>query len=192
MTLNTKIEALLFWKGEPIAISKIASLLKVEEAEVTIALAELEQVLEKRGVVLVLKEDEVMLGTAPELGPLFETIVKEEQMSDLSKASLETLTIILYRGPIAKQEIDYIRGINSNFILRSLLVRGLVERVENPKDRRSFLYKPTFDLLSHLGIQKIENLPEYEAVSQEINQLETEPEKEEMEKNIPLKSEQHG
>ena len=93
---------------------------------------------------------------------------------DLGKAALETLTIILYRAPVSKGELDYIRGVNSSFILRNLLVRGLVERSINPNDKRSFVYRPTFDLLSHLGIAKIEDLPEYESVGQEIKKFEQE------------------
>ena len=172
MTLDAKIEALLFWKGEPLTIKKIGVLLGASETDIHDALPVLAEKLSGRGVALIQKEDEVMLGTAPELSKIFEAIVKEELSSDLSKASLETLTIILYRGPIAKADIDYIRGINSGFMLRALLVRGLIERIENPKDRRSFLYKPTFDLLTQLGIHRIDELPEYEAVLKEMSDVE--------------------
>jgi len=109
-----------------------------------------------------------MLGTAPEMGELIEALIKEELSKDLGKAGLETLSIVLYRGPISRSKIDYIRGVSSTFILRNLLVRGLVERVSNPDDQRSFLYKPTFELLSYLGISRIEDLPEYDAVKQEL------------------------
>ena len=110
-----------------------------------------------------------MLGTAKELSPLIEQLTKEELTKDLGKAGLETLSIILYQGPITRADIDYIRGVNSQFIVRNLLIRGLVERVENPKDARSFLYKTTLDLLSHLGISKIEELPEYAQVREDID-----------------------
>ncbi len=179
MTLESKIEALLFWKGEPLAIARIAHLLKVPPPDVAAALPRLAAELSGRGVTMIQKEDEVSLGTAPELSSIFEQIVKDELAGDLSKASIETLTIVLYRGPVSKQNIDYIRGINSGFILRSLLVRGLVERVENPSDRRSFLYKPTFELLEHLGLRRIEDLSEYEAVIKEMSEAETAREKEE-------------
>jgi segregation and condensation protein B len=129
---------------------------------------ELEAVLKGRGLTLVQTDEEVMLGTAKELSPLIEKLTKDELSRDLGKAGLETLSIILYQGPITRAEIDYIRGVNSQFIVRNLLIRGLVERVENPKDARSFLYKTTLELLSHLGISKIEDLPEYEAVRKEI------------------------
>jgi chromosome segregation and condensation protein ScpB len=69
---------------------------------------------------------------------------------------------------LSRREIDYILGVNSNFILRNLLVRGLVEKIDNPKDQRSFLYRPTFDLLSYLGISRIDDMPEYSSVKKEL------------------------
>ena len=69
-----------------------------------------------------------MLGTAPQMSATVETLTKEELMKDLGKAGLETISIILYKGPISRAEIDYIRGVQSNFILRNLLVRGLIEK----------------------------------------------------------------
>jgi segregation and condensation protein B len=109
-----------------------------------------------------------MLGTAKELSSLIEQLTKEELTRDLGKAGLETLSIVLYQGPISRADIDYIRGVNSQFILRNLLIRGLVERVDNPADARSFLYQTTLQLLSHLGISKREDLPEFDKVREDI------------------------
>jgi segregation and condensation protein B len=168
MPLETVLEAILFWKSEPMSVGKLSSILKKTPEEVKAALDILEKNLAGRGVQLLFKEDEVMLGTRSEIGPLIEFLIKEDLSKDLGKAGLETLSIVLYRGPIARRDIDYIRGVNSNFILRNLQVRGLVEKVQSPTDQRSFLYKPTIDLFSYLGISRIEELPEYEAVRKEI------------------------
>lgn len=168
MNLSQQIEAILFWKAEPIKLKKLAELLAVDLATVKSGLIELETALKGRGLTLVHTDDEVMLGTAKELSSLIEKLTKDELSRDLGKAGLETLSIILYQGPITRAEIDYIRGVNSQFIVRNLLIRGLVERVDNPIDARSFLYKTTLDLLSHLGIGKVEDLPEYEMVRKEI------------------------
>ena len=81
---------------------------------------------------------------------------------------METLSIVLYRGPVRKSEIDYIRGVNSATILRNLLVRGLVERKTDENNQRSFFYLPTFELLSYLGISELKELPEYEQTQKEI------------------------
>jgi segregation and condensation protein B len=178
MTLDAKIESILFWKAEPISISKIAKILEISEVEVKGAIETLEKNLQGRGLALVMKDDEVTLRTAPEMSGVIEKLTKEELSRDLGKAGLETLSIILYQGPISRKEIDYIRGVNSNFIVRNLLVRGLIEKVENPRDQRSFLYKPTFELLSFMGISKIEDLPEYATVKKELEVFSATEEKE--------------
>ncbi len=168
MTLDAKIEALLFWKAEPVTLSRLGKILGESEQEIEKALATLEGNLQDRGVSLIFKDDEVALRSAPGASGLIETLAKEELARDLGKAGLETLSIILYQGPLSRREIDYVRGVNSTFILRNLLVRGLVEKIDNPKNLRSFLYRPTFDLLSFLGISRIEDLPEYASVRREI------------------------
>ncbi len=167
-TLSARIEAVLFWKAEPVSLKKLASLLEVDLPEIENGLKDLENSLQGRGLTLVQTDGEVMLGTAKELSALVSQLAKEELSRDLGKAGLETLSIVLYQGPIARADIDYIRGVNSQFILRNLLIRGLVERVDNPKDSRSYLYKTTLELLSHLGLSKITDLPEYEAVRNDI------------------------
>jgi segregation and condensation protein B len=162
MELESKIEGLLFYKGEDVAIKKLTELLNVREEEVIEALNKLEISLSNRGIVLIRKDDRVMLGITSELSTLIESIRKEEIGKELSKASLETLTIILYKNEISRSEIDYIRGVNSSFILRNLLVRGLIEKIVDSKDSRRMLYKPTFDTLSYMGITSIDQLPNYE------------------------------
>jgi segregation and condensation protein B len=169
MTLDAQIEAILFWKAEPVSVKKLASILEKNEAEIREAVAILRtNVLANRGLTLIELEDEVTLGTAKDLSFLIEKLTKEELMKDLGKAGLETLSIILYQGPIPRAEIDYIRGVNSQFILRNMLIRGLIEKVENPADRRSFLYKPTMELLAHLGLSAVSSLPDYETVRKNI------------------------
>ncbi len=168
MGLSQKIEAILFWKAEPVSVKKLAALLSADIGSVKAGLQELETALAGRGLSLVQTDDEVMIGTAKECSALIEQLAKDELTHDLGKAGLETLSIVLYQGPISRVDIDYIRGVNSQFILRSLLIRGLVERVDNPADARSFLYKPTLALLSHMGISKISDLPESDAVKRDI------------------------
>jgi segregation and condensation protein B len=170
LSLDSQIEALLFWKGEPQSIKKLAANLGKKEEEILAGLETLKEKIKDRGVELIYKDDEVMLGTASKLSHIIERLTKEELVRDLGKAGLETISIIAYRGPISRAEIDYIRGVQSNFILRNLQIRGLVEKITNEKDHRSFLYRPTFDLLSFLGVSKIEDLPDYEKVKTEFSQ----------------------
>jgi segregation and condensation protein B len=161
MELPNLIEAILFYYAEPLTLRKLAATLKRSEDEVREALLVLEERLNTSGIRLLRNNDTVLLGTAPDAGALIEAITKEELSKDLSKSALETLAIVLYKGPLTRSEIDYIRGVNSTFILRNLLIRGLVEKVENPEDQRSFLYRSTFALLEYMGITNKEELPEY-------------------------------
>lgn len=169
MDLESKIEAVLFWKGEPMPRKRLAEILKVNQEDLSIALEGLKASLRGRGIVLQEKENDVTLGTAKELSSLIEELQKEDLNRDLSKASLETLSIILYKNGANRAEIDYIRGVNSSFTLRALSVRGLVERVADPSDNRRYLYKPTFETLSFLGVKSVEELPEWNEVKASLD-----------------------
>jgi len=161
--LTGAIEAILFVYGEPLEIKRIAKILKVEESVIAASLKELEQeyLSENKGLALIVNNGRVQLATKPEFTSLLENFVKEEFKENLTPASLETLSLIAYLGPLSRAQIDYYRGVNSSFILRSLLIRGLIERFSDPKRPNTYLYQASFDLLKYLGISKVEELPEY-------------------------------
>ena len=171
MQLESKIEGLLFYKGEDVQVKKLAELLKVTEAEIEESLKKLEVSLVGRGLVLVRKNDYVVLGITSELSPLIESIRKDEITKELTKSSLETLSIVLYKNGVSRSEVDYIRGVNSSFILRNLLVRGLIEKIMDSKDSRRVLYRPTFDTLSFMGITSIDQLPKYDVVRMQLQEV---------------------
>ena len=168
MNLESKIEAVLFWKGEPMSFAKLADTLKVSKVDISEAVLRLKEQLHDRGIALVIKEDEVTLATVAELSSLFEELTKEELNKELSKSSLETLSIVLYKNGVSRSEIDYIRGVNSSFILRALSIRGLVEKITDPADSRRFIYKPSFELLSFMGVQSVEELPDYFEINAKV------------------------
>lgn len=167
MELDQKIEALLFSEG---ALRKrdIASLLGEYVDNVEKSLEVLKGKLSNRGVQLVERDDEIMLGTRSEFGKILEGLRKEELEKELSKAKLETLSIILYKKNVSKDEIDYIRGVNSNFILKNLILRGFIEKKPYKGDRRKYIYIPSMDLLSYLGVSRVEDLPEFIKVSSDL------------------------
>ncbi|MEK7662402.1 MAG: SMC-Scp complex subunit ScpB [Patescibacteria group bacterium] len=171
MGLSQKIEAILFYKTDAITVKSLASILGVTESEAENGLRELAASLSERGINLVRTKDEVMLTTSKETSPFIEKIAKEELEGELSKASVETLAVILYSGGATKSDIDYIRGVNSGFMLRNLQIRGLIEKKANPKDGRSFIYVPTMDIYRYLGISKKEELPEYSGLIESIDSL---------------------
>lgn len=166
--LTKIIEALLFASGEPVSIKKLANIAHKAEQEIQDAAEALSAELQPRGIHLLRKDDLLALVTAPETSPAVEELIKSELLGDLSKAALETLTIIAYQHPISRPDIDYIRGVNSSFTLRNLIVRGLVERVSHDKDIRTYLYRPTIEFMKYLGITTFQELPEYTQLREEM------------------------
>lgn len=165
MTIAQKIEGLLFATGESMTKKKLASIFECDESVITEGIEELKTRLTTSGLVLIETDDTYTLGTHPELASLLEQIKKEELSKELSKASVETLAIILYRDGVTRTEIDYIRGVNSGFILRNLIVRGLIEKGIDPKDSRRTVYSPTSELFSYIGVTDRASLPEYATFS---------------------------
>lgn len=168
MELQAKIEALLFFRGEPVSFKDLATDLKVEIEEIKNGIEELKNTLVGRGVEIVLHEDKVMLGTPRQMSEFFENLRKEELNKELSKAALETLSVVLYREGVTRGEINFIRGVNSSFILRNLEVRGLIERVTHKTDARMYVYKPSLELLSFLGVSSISELPQFEDIKKTL------------------------
>lgn len=167
--LKSAIESILFVSGEPVSMAKIAKITEasVPEVENWIMVLQGEYAAANRGIVILKKEQEVQMATDPENAQIIDRLVKSEIQENLSKAALEVLSIIAYRGPITRVEVEAIRGVNCSFTVRSLMMRGLLERIENPKDNRGYLYKISFDFLKKLGIDSIEKLPDYETLSKD-------------------------
>lgn len=160
-TLRAAIEALLFVHGEPLELARLARTLEVGEAEILSALDALAADYEAagRGLALTRSGKAVQLVTKSALAPQVEDFVKNEFAETLTPASLETLAIVLYAGPISRAEIEYVRGVNSTFMLRSLLLRGLIVREPDPKRATAYLYETSFDLLRQLGVSSAAALP---------------------------------
>jgi len=165
--LQNLIEAILFYKAEPIARDELKRTLKVSVEEINNAIEQL-KLKWTGGITIIDDGDSLSLATGASVSPLIESIRKEELEKDLGKASLETLTIVLYKGPVSRREIDYIRGVQSQYILRSLVSRGLIERLE--RGGEGYVYKPTHELLGYLGINEVSDLPEYGTLTAELNE----------------------
>lgn len=167
--MQQKLESILFYKNEPVALADLSLWLEATEDEVKQGLEALRGALEGRGIVLLENRGEYSLVTSPDSSGLIEKIVKEELSKDLSAASLETLAVILYKSPVTRKEIEYIRGVNVSFSLRNLLLRGLIEKVGSKLDERIYLYTPSVEALKYLGITRVEELPGYSEIVREIN-----------------------
>jgi segregation and condensation protein B len=165
--LKSIIESLLFVSGEPIKRSKLAKIINIENEQLDSALDALNvsYALAPSGLCLVIKGDEIQLTTKAENAEFVEILLKHEMQDALSPAAMEVVSIIAYRGPISKVEIEAIRGVNCAYTLRSLLLRGLIERNDNPRDSRGYVYVISFDFLKKLGIDNVKKLPKYDILS---------------------------
>jgi len=165
--LKSKIESLLFISPKPLSIRKIADLTKSETKEINEAVQELMADYEGRGLEIKKIGSKLQLMTSGDNRKLAQEFVKEEITGELTRPSLETLTVIAYRGPISKPELEIIRGVNCSLILRNLMMRGLVEEIEDKQ--RGILYNITFDFLKFLDIKEVTELPDYEKLNKDEN-----------------------
>ncbi len=168
--LHIQLEALLFALGRPASVSELAKMLGTSADEIQNTVREAQQSV--RGVVIVDDGREIELRASRDATELIERVRREEFSRDIGRAGLEALAAVIYRGPLSRSEIDFIRGVNSSQTLRTLLMRGLLRKIPNPRDERSFLYEPTTDLLSQLGIERVSEAPEYEVIKQKLTDLE--------------------
>lgn len=171
--LSARLEALLFSEGEPVSMKRLSSLLHCDNVSLLKALEMLAEHLKDRGVTLVRTETEAALAIASIAEETVKKAQEAEIKGDIGDAGLEVLAILLYRGASTRADIDYIRGVNSTFSIRTLLIRGLVERIKNPTDSREFLYRPTVELLAHLGAREGKELPDYATIRTELAAFET-------------------
>lgn len=168
-----QLEALLFKYGKPISYKKICKILNINEDSCNELVDKYDNKLKdnnERGLFLIKKDNEIQLGTKPEINEIGQQIAKEEFTEELTPASLETLSLIAYLGPVPRTMIDFIRGVNSSYILRNLLMRGLIER---ERSSNTYNYKITFDFLKHLGLNSVNELPEYEKYKNILKEYET-------------------
>jgi len=165
-SLKSKIESLLFITNQPFTVKKLATLTESKPVEVEAAVNELinEYNQPGRGINLQKIEDKIQMATSSDNTKLVKDFIKEETTGDLSRAALETLTIVAYRGPVSRAEIEQIRGVNCAIILRNLLMRGLVESKTDNK-KMLVTYNVTFDFLKFLGLNQQAELPDYEKLN---------------------------
>ncbi len=155
------VEALLFVSNRPLDVRELAALCQCSRSDVEQALSELAQQYanSRRGIMLVRSGTKSQFSTSPSVQDAVRTFVRQETVGDLTRPQLETLTIIAYRGPLAKEDIEDIRGVNCSVVLRNLLMRGLVEEKTSGYQK---VYEVSVAFLRHLGIASAADLPDYD------------------------------
>jgi segregation and condensation protein B len=160
LELSALVEAILFVSPEPISADQIARIIDVTPRLVKKALEALESIYQGRGLRLQVHNNKIQITTAPEVAPTLEKMLELETTSTLSQAALETLSIVAYQQPVTRPQIDSIRGVNSDAVLRTLLNKGLIDEVgreEGPG--RPILYSTTTEFLKYFGLTSYEELP---------------------------------
>jgi segregation and condensation protein B len=160
LPLSVKLEALLFVAPEPVTAAQLAAALDVAPSVIERGLHELDASLVNRGLRLQRNAGRFQLTTSPELAELIERFLGLEATTHLSRAALETLAIIAYQQPVTRPQIDAIRGVNSDSMMKSLLSKGLIlesGRADGPG--RPILYSTTPEFLQHFGLNSILEMP---------------------------------
>lgn len=157
--------ALLFTAGEGVSHARLEQALNIKRSALDELIVGAAPMLEAVGLQIHATDKTVSIATSANVSTIVRDFVGEELKSNLSKSALETMTIVLYKGPVSRSAIDYIRGVNSTYALQSLLARGLVERRVNPKDARSFIYTASDEFLRYLGVMSTSELPSFETLT---------------------------
>lgn len=171
--IKSKLESLLFVSNKPLSLKNLAKFSGEDEQSIKQALNELVESHKDTGVVILEANGNYQMATNGQNAELVKTFLNSDLREKLTDATLEVLSIIAYRQPISKVEIEAIRGVNSQYSIRHLLMRGLVEKIPNPNDARGNLYQITTEFLQQLGLTKIEDLPEFNQLVSHIKLPET-------------------
>lgn len=161
--LSAQLEALLLVANKPVSLKELSAAVAMKTAEIEAALSVLSQDYEQseRGFRLISANNSYQLVSAGEYSGLIKNFLKSEANGELSQPSLEALTIIAYRGPVSKVDLERIRGVNCSLIIRNLLLRGLIEEIFD-KSKNENYYQITLDFVRFLGLNNISELPDYE------------------------------
>jgi len=160
LDLVARVESVLFVAEEPVSTHRLAQVLEVTPASVERVLDELAATYRGRGLRLQRLDGAVQLTTAPEAADSVERFLGLEARVHLSQAALEALAIVAYRQPITRPEVEEIRGVGSDSVLRTLLRAGLIDRIGRADDvGRPYLYGTTPEFLQHFGLQSLDDLP---------------------------------
>jgi segregation and condensation protein B len=159
------LESILFIADEPVATARLAETLQVERALIGEAARSLAKDYQGRGLRVQVHDDKVQMVTAPEMGSYVERFLGLQYSGKLSAAALETLAIVAYRQPITTPEIEAVRGVNCQGVLKNLVARGLIDVVDRLDTAgRPVVYATTFEFLQHFGLTNLEELPKLEDV----------------------------
>ena len=164
------LESLLLASGKALTYKEASKLLECQEEDIKKILPQLEEKFNRAdsGIHILVNNQKIQFVSNPDNIQVLKDYFQDELSGDLSKPSLETLTIIAYRQPVSKEELEQIRGVNCSMIIRNLLIRGLIEE-SNEKDSLTTNYSITMDFLRHMGLSSVKELPDYDKLNSDEN-----------------------
>ena len=160
--LTAIIEAILFVSGDPVRVDVLAHAMNLTVQELEQALDELRDhlALENRGIQLNRSGETVFLSICPKYAPQVELFLQPIQKQPLSQAVLETLSIIAYRQPVTKGDVESVRGVKCDYSVQTLVNRGFIEECGRRETLgRPILYRTTDKFLQHFCIESLDELP---------------------------------
>jgi len=167
--IKSIVESVLLAKGNSVSLEQLAKIIGVKKVKIVTAIKDLikDYYNQKSGLAIVRDSGKVQLVTVAKNAEYVEQIFKNDLQKKLTRAALEVLAIVAYRGPISNIEIEAIRGVNSAFTLRNLLMRGLITKIADFKRQKGYLYKITIEFIKKLGLENIKDLPDYKKLSKD-------------------------
>jgi segregation and condensation protein B len=172
MKLKASLEAVLFVAPVAVTLSQLATALDITEREVEKVLSQLEDDYQDRGLRIQRHAGRIQLTTAPETGEAVERFLGLEISTYLSQAALEALSIVAYEQPVTRPQVDSIRGVNSDGVMKSLLHKGLIQdigRADGPG--RPILYATTPEFLQQFGLNSLQEMPPLEMDDEQANSI---------------------
>lgn len=166
--LQKLLGSILFVSGRPVTLKDLEKTTGAKGEAIKSAIADLQTLLSQSGVVVLENRNSYLMSSDPKNSDIIKSFLNIELREKLTDAAIETLAIIAYKQPIPKHEIEAIRGVNSQYTLRLLMMRGLVERVASAKDGRMNLYQTTHEFLQHMGIKNPKELPDFGEITKDI------------------------
>ena len=167
-SITNTILGILFYESESLSLSEIKDLTSFDEDQIKSAISEIDQMFssEDSSLKLLSHNDNYQLIVSGNARDLILARDNKERDGELSRAALETLCSVIYLNGATKNQIDYIRGVQSSYMLRVLSARGLVAR--SGKIGRDHIYIPTIETLRFLGINSVSDMPDYEKIHTDL------------------------
>lgn len=166
------IESLLFIWGDPLSIEDISEILEMDKDELQIILKEMMDEFDynRRGLRIIKMDDTFQIGTRPEHYDWIKKLHQQKPPKNLSNAAMETLSIIAYKQPVIKSDIEYIRGVKCDKAIETLMERNLVEEVGRlDRTGRPILYGTTSEFLKLFSLESLDDLPDLGEIEEKLN-----------------------